>query len=208
MPVSLIDDKVWFDTDRRFRQICNQVTVGLAEGNNVLALSHFQSCLSTLEQVLHERAVPYHKFSTFDSAALCVGPSAKVWVGLARAFQPANALQPRSSAIARLRMIVTEHHPRQSKDKAIIESAANLACESELCFHTSLDDPLLRYFNGDAIQRLFKQLGIDEDECISHPLVTTAIRGAQEKIENLVPKDLQAESMEDWFKYNLPGAKA
>lgn len=208
MPVSPSDDKVWFDTDRRFRQICNQVIAGLAEGNSVLALSHFQSSLSTLEQLLHERAVRYQKFSTFDSAVLCLASSAKVWVGLARVFQPATPLRPQSLARARLLMIVTEHHPRQSKDQAIIESAASLACESELCFHSSLDDPLLRYFNGDAIQRLFKQLGIDEDECISHHLVTTAIRGAQEKIEDLVPKDLQAESMEDWFKYNLPGAEA
>jgi hypothetical protein len=45
--------------------------------------------------------------------------------------------------------------------------------------------------------------GRDEADPISNPLVTRAIRGAQVKIETQVPKDLQTESIEDWFRYNL-----
>ncbi|HEU4479235.1 MAG TPA: hypothetical protein VFR80_12010, partial [Pyrinomonadaceae bacterium] len=61
----------------------------------------------------------------------------------------------------------------------------------------------LLHFNGDSMQRLLKKIGIDESETLSHPLITKAMANAQEKIESSVPQDLQTESIEDWFKYNI-----
>lgn len=207
MPVIQADDKVWFDSARKLREICDEVQAIAAENRNVLVLSHFQSNLSRVERLLRERNVSYQKFSSYDSSALGSAPFGTVRLGLARAFEPLNSLQLEPEPAARLQVLISEHHPRQSKDQAVIDAAAKLACQSELCFYFSLDDPLLRHFNGDSIQKLFRQLRIDESECISHHLITTAIRGAQEKIESQVPRDLQTESIEDWFKYNLPGKK-
>ena len=48
------------------------------------------------------------------------------------------------------------------------------------------------------------RLGADEETCLSNSMITTAIRRAQEKIESQVARDLAAESIDDWFKYNLP----
>lgn len=203
MPVTLSDDRVWFDSRHKLQEICNQVSNSLAEGINILLLSHFQSTLSTLEYLLRDRGIAYQKFNPFDSNRLCSVTSRTAWVGLARAFQAPNALNEQNAPTEHVQIVIAEHHPRQSKDQAIIEAAAKLGCVSEVCFYFSLDDALLKYFNGESIQKLLKRLGIDESECISHPLVTSAIRGAQEKIEDLVPRDLQAESIEDWFKYNL-----
>jgi preprotein translocase subunit SecA len=203
MPVSLSDDRVWFDSNHKLPEICIQVSNSLAEGSNILLLSHFQSTLSTLEHLLRERGIAYQKFNAFDSNRLCSVASRTAWVGLARTFQSPNALSSQTAPTGRLQIVIAEHHPRQSKDQAVIDAAAKLGCVSEVSFYFSLDDALLKYFNGESVQKLFRRLGIDESECISHPLVTSAIRGAQEKIEDLVPKDLQAESIEDWFKYNL-----
>lgn len=203
MPVSLTDDRVWFDCNHKLQEICNQVSNSLAEGSNILLLSHFQSTLSTLEHLLRERGIAYQKFNAFDSNRLCSVVSRTAWVGFVRTFQSPNALSSQTATAGRLQIVIAEHHPRQSRDQAVIDAAAKLGCVSEVCFYFSLDDALLKYFNGLSIQKLLKRLGIDESECISHPLVTSAIRGAQEKIEELVPKDLQAESIEDWFKYNL-----
>jgi len=46
MPVTVIDDKVWFDSARKLNAICDQVMANVSEGANVLVLSHFQSMLS------------------------------------------------------------------------------------------------------------------------------------------------------------------
>lgn len=207
MPVIQNDDKVWFDSNKKLQAICNEVQTESSNGNNVLLLSHFPVTLSALRRWLGERAMKLVEFSLYDSFRLCSSSPGTVWLGLARAFQAAASTPTQNPPAAQLRIVVAEHHPRQSRDQELINAAAKLPCDSELGFHFSLNDPLLEYFGGVSIRKLFQQLGVDEAECITHPLVTSAIRNAQEKIEKQVPKDVQAESIEDWFKYNLPGKK-
>lgn len=126
-------------------------------------------------------------------------------MGSARAFQvtPAMTSPIRGNS---LDIIVAEHHPLQSRDKALIEAAAKLACDGRMCFHFSLDDPVMKHFGSDSIKALYERLGIPKDECISHHLVTTAIRNAQEKIEGKVGKVVPTHSADDWFKHNLRAA--
>ena len=197
MPVNRVDDKVWFDGKRKLREICDEVPADLQQGTNVLVLSHFPASLSKLTSLLRESAVPLQNFSTYDSPSLCSSSAGTVWTGLARAFHSPAALQPTSPNPIKLKILLVEHHPRYSQDQAVLETAARLPCQAELRFNFSLDDPLLRHFNGDSLQKLFKTIGIDETESLSHPLITTAMKSAQEKIENHVMKDLQAESIED-----------
>lgn len=207
MPVTHLDDKVWFDTHRKLREIRDEVRAEVEQGTNVLALSHFPASLSQLVALLREAAVPHQNFSAYDSARLCSSPAGTVWTGLARAFHSPAALQATNPIPIKLKIIIVEHHPRYSQDQAILETAARLPCHAELGFYFSLDDALLLHFNGDSLQKLFKTIGIDESESLSHHLITAAIRTAQEKIEGQLMRDLQAESIEDWFKYNLPGDK-
>ena len=204
MPVTQIDDKVWFDRERKLREICEEVRTLVAQGHNVIVLSHFSSSLSKLTGLLRDASFPHLNFSTYDSSQLCAAAAGTVWTGLARGFQAPSAIQIPVANLTKLSVIILEHHPRQSKDQELLDTAAKLSCQVELCFHFSLDDPLLRHFNGDSIKGLLKKVGIDESECLSHHLITAAIRNAQEKIESQVMRDLQAESIEDWFRYNLP----
>ena len=95
----------------------------------------------------------------------------------------------------------------RSRDKSVVDAAANLSCNAQLCFYFSLDDPVMKHFGAETIKALFERLGIDKNECISHHLINAAIRTAQEKIETQVGKDVATYSAEDWFKYNLRGKK-
>jgi preprotein translocase subunit SecA len=71
-------------------------------------------------------------------------------------------------------------------------------------YHTSLSDALMMHFGGDRLRDLMKQLGMEEQECISHPAISRAIRNAQEKIAKQVQLEVRTMSPEEWFKYNLP----
>jgi preprotein translocase subunit SecA len=202
MPVTHKDDKVWFDEATKLEQICNEVSAANFDGRSVLLLSHFDATLSRLSSMLREREIGHDRFSTFNPSELCASMLGRVWVGSARAFQVTTKMT--SPARGRpLDILVAEHYPLQSRDQAVIDAAANLACDGQLCFHFSLDDPVMRYFGAAPIKALFEQLGIRKDECISHHLVTTAIRTAQTKIEDQVGKEVPTHSADDWFKYNL-----
>ena len=95
----------------------------------------------------------------------------------------------------------------QSRDQQLVDAAAKLSCRVELTFYFSLDDPVMKHFSSDQIKALFERLGIDKDECVSHQLINTAMRTAQQKIEREVGRDVATHSATDWFKYNLPDKK-
>ena len=204
MPVSMIDDKVWFDETTKLQQVCNDVASARLDGGSVLLLSYFEATLSRLSALLQEKGISHDQFSVLNPAELCASSSGKVWLGSALAFHVGQTTSPVVTG-QHLEIIVAEHHPMQSRDQQVVDSAKRLACEGQLCFHFSLDDPVMRHFGSDTIKALYERLGIPKDECISHQLVTRAIRTAQEKIESQVGRDVPTHSAEDWFKYNLRG---
>lgn len=216
----LADDRVWFDAAHKVREICREIQISSEAGQRVLLLAHFAATLAAVEAQLCETGIPHERFTAFDFDQLCAGPpvidsgtentaspipgSGRVWLGLARSFQAANAPARQIAGAPTIRIIIAEHHPRHTPDLQIVEAAAKLRCESQISFHISLDDPLLQHFGGASLRPLLEKLGLGEGECISHPLITRAIRGAQQKIDKTVQRELPVESIGDWFKYNLP----
>jgi hypothetical protein len=130
-----------------------------------------------------------------------------VWVGLASHFQArpsAPSSAPMEQSRSALRILVAEHHPLASRDEAVLDAARSLACEAQVIHYTSLTDPLLNHFGGDRIRGLMTQMGMEEQECISSPVINRAIRNAQEKIHKQVQREMQTNSPEEWFRFNLP----
>jgi len=218
MPTALIDDQVWWDKRRKLKGICEQIAAASSTGSKVLLLAHFEGTLASAESALRMHSIEMERFAQFDSGVLCSPDSdrrGKVWSGLARSFQATHKGGAGDWGATRLRspvetpsqiplqIIVAEHHPLRSKDEYVIQAAATITCEAQLTVHVALDDPLLTNFGTRSIQALYKRLGIDEEICLSNPMINTAIRQAQEKIESQVPRDLPAWSIEDWFRHNL-----
>ena len=203
MPLTHSDDKVWFDTSIKFRHLCDDVARAKHRSSNVLILSHFDTTVLRMERLLNENQIRHEQFALFDSSLLASATPGNVWLGNARALQLPNALV-RPTAVTPLEILVTEHHPLSSRDREVIDAAAKLPCDTDICFYFSLDDPLMRHFGSDNLQALLTRLGMPPDESISHPFVTKAIRRAQEDIERKVPKDFSTQSIEDWFRHNLP----
>lgn len=202
MPVTVNEDKVWFDETQKLEQICNLISIARDEDHNVLLLSHFDSTINSLTARLRAKGIAFEQFSSLNPAELCSETRGRVWLGSTRSFQVATESSSRDARP--LEIIVAEHHPMASRDQALIDAAAKLPCRAQLCFCFSLDDPVMTYFGSENIKALFERLGMEKSECISHHLINTAVRSAQEKIEAKVGKDIQTStSASDWFRYNL-----
>jgi len=199
MPVTVNDDMVWFDERRKLEEICAAVSIAKGRNSKVLLLSHFESTVADVEARLRERDIHHERYS---SAALCSSGTGQVWVGLARIFQVGYQTTSPTQDES-IEIIVTEHHPLHSRDQEIVDAAAKLSCNAQVTFYFSLDDAVMKYFGAESIKSLFEVLGVDKNESISHHLINSAIRNAQEKIESKVGKDLPAHSAADWFRYNL-----
>ena len=195
------DDKVWYDEATKLEQICVEAARLLTDSEKVLLLSHFEGTVSRLASLLRDRAQEYEQFFALNPLELCAAAGAKIWLGAAAAFQKGSRLA--NSKSGKVTILVADHHPIRSRDQAVIDAAANLPCQADLCFYFSLDDPVMKRFGADTVKSLFERLGVSKDESISHPLVTAAIRNAQEKIESQVNRAVDTHSAEDWLKYNL-----
>lgn len=209
--MSSYEDKIWLDGNRKLDGICEDALDARAELSNALILAHFKSTLSIVEGRLSARAINYKAFSPLDFSTLCFRghdtTSTSVWVGLASYFQ-ARSSAPSPASIKQSRrallILVAEHHPLASRDEAVLDAARSLACDAQVTHYTSLTDPLLNHFGGDRIRGLMTQMGMEEQECISSPVINRAIRNAQEKIQKQVQREMRTNSPEEWFRFNLP----
>ncbi len=98
-------------------------------------------------------------------------------------------------------LIFLEHYPLFKKEQELFRSL-NAAAITVL---SSLEDPLLKQFGGEKISNLMRTLGVDEEEAISHKMITSSLVNAQQKLDKEITTELLASSAEEWFKRNRPG---
>jgi preprotein translocase subunit SecA len=82
-----------------------------------------------------------------------------------------------------LYIVGTERHESRRIDNQLRGRAGRQGDPGESRFYLSLEDNLMRIFNGERIQKIMTMLNIPEEEPITHKMVTNAIEGAQRKVE-------------------------
>jgi preprotein translocase subunit SecA len=82
-----------------------------------------------------------------------------------------------------LHIIGTERHESRRIDNQLRGRAGRQGDPGSSRFFLSLEDPLLRIFAGERIQRIMQMLKMPEDEPIEAGIVTRSIESAQRKVE-------------------------
>lgn len=84
-----------------------------------------------------------------------------------------------------LRIIGTERHESRRIDNQLRGRSGRQGDPGASRFYISLQDDLIRLFGGDRVQGIMEKLGMEEGECIEHPLLSRAIENAQKKVEEM-----------------------
>jgi preprotein translocase subunit SecA len=82
-----------------------------------------------------------------------------------------------------LHIIGTERHESRRVDNQLRGRSGRQGDPGSSRFYMSLEDPLLRIFAGDRINRIMVMLKMPEGEAIEHGMVTRSIESAQRKVE-------------------------
>jgi preprotein translocase subunit SecA len=82
-----------------------------------------------------------------------------------------------------LHIVGTERHESRRVDNQLRGRAGRQGDPGSSRFYLSLEDPLLRIFAGDRINRIMVMLKMPEGEAIEHAMVTRSIESAQSKVE-------------------------
>lgn len=77
----------------------------------------------------------------------------------------------------------TERHESRRIDNQLRGRAGRQGDPGETRFYLSLEDNLMRIFNGERIQKIMTTLRVPEDEPIMHGMVSRAIENAQKRVE-------------------------
>jgi preprotein translocase subunit SecA len=94
-----------------------------------------------------------------------------------------QALHDQVIAAGGLHIIGTERHESRRVDNQLRGRAGRQGDPGSSRFFMSLEDPLLRIFAGDRINRIMVMLKMPEGEAIEHAMVTRSIESAQRKVE-------------------------
>lgn len=88
------------------------------------------------------------------------------------------------AALGGLMIIGTERHESRRIDNQLRGRAGRQGDPGTTQFFLSLEDDLMRIFGSDNIAKFMDRLGMDEDEPITHSMITKSIEKAQKKVEN------------------------
>jgi preprotein translocase subunit SecA len=82
-----------------------------------------------------------------------------------------------------LYIIGTERHESRRIDNQLRGRSGRQGDPGESAFYLSLDDDLMRKFNGERIQKIMNSLNVPDDEPITAGMVTRSIESAQRRVE-------------------------
>jgi preprotein translocase subunit SecA len=94
-----------------------------------------------------------------------------------------QALHDQVIAAGGLHIIGTERHESRRVDNQLRGRSGRQGDPGSSRFFMALEDPLLRIFAGDRINRIMVMLKMPEGEAIEHSMVTRSIESAQRKVE-------------------------
>jgi len=95
--------------------------------------------------------------------------------------------------------VFLEHFPLYAKEEELVKNWD----VKKLDVYNSLDEPLFKYFGGDKIIALMKQMGIKEEEVIEHSLISKSIRNGQENLAKKINFEQSASSQKEWIEKNI-----
>jgi hypothetical protein len=188
--VQVAEDRIWLTKQAKFAAIQREVAQALADPHGpdaVFVVAHFQDCLDELRSLVAAAG--------FDEE--------RVLVILAETLK-GRTTGTASDESRRVLFIVGERHLLSSHDDALVEFARSRSWQYRLVQHVSLEDPLLKVFAGEWVEKVLRQLGMKEDESIESRMVARRIRAAQEKFERRATGDVRAQTAQEWLERNCP----
>jgi len=195
-------DGVWMTQSAKYAVIRSEAEAQSREAL-VVVLAHFEEIRREVEQVLN--GLPGVTILTSESqltSQLARPAAGVICVALAR-MMPSLAIELNEGVQDRVSFLVAERYPLRERDDVIKKSAGTMPWRCSLKFYMSLDDPVLAQFGVEQLRDLLVQLGMAESDEISNPTVDRAVARAQKKFKKNASGDLETESPEAWFEFNI-----
>ena len=181
--VQVLNDRIWLSQNAKINGIKQQIRQQ-TDSATILLVAHFEETLQQLRTITADHQ-PVH-------------------LVLAENLTSDITSRINTDESATIDLIVAERHPLKSADDALMSFAEGLPCRCRLAYHLSLEDPLLKLFVGEFVEKMLESLGMKEDEPIESQMVSRRIKAAQQKNEERAFGNSRAFSAAEWLELNMP----
>jgi hypothetical protein len=197
------EDKIWISKEAKYKFIFERVAQSITDGNKLLLISFFDKAMKDVTFVFDKMGIKYENAPSLSSF-LSSNNSSAVFLAPASLFKNSDIIRNYNEGGKKIEVLIMEHYPLPVKDEELLLGLQGIFKEkSNPSFLVSFDEPLMKLFGADKIKQTMLSLGMKEDEMLSHPMISKAIKNAQQKIESKVQFSSHAVSSEEWFKMYL-----
>lgn len=190
-PMARVDeqDAIYLDKDDKFAAIIEDIKNCYKTGQPTLVGTIAVETSEYLSYLLHNEGIPHNVLNAKQHAREAeivkeAGHVGKVTIATNMAGRGTDIKLERD-AIERggLRIIGTERHESRRIDNQLRGRSGRQGDRGSSKFYISLDDDLMRRFNGEKLKRLMTRFGMQKGESIEAGMVTRQIEKTQEKVE-------------------------
>lgn len=165
------------------RQTEQLISVG---SSGVLLVAHFPDTLHRLKTLRDD-----------------LSPEAPVRVLAAELLTPELGRELKFDSSHRFDLLLVDQHPLPAEDDRPLQFAAQIDGKCVPMRMVSLEDPLLRTFVNDGLQKMLQSAFVDDpQESIQSRMVARRLRAVQLQIEKTVERPVAADSQAAWLKNN------
>ena len=190
-PVARIDynDAVYKTKKGKFAAVVQSVKESYEKGQPVLVGTITIETSELLSEMLRKEGIPHNvlnaKFHEKEAEIVAeAGKHGAVTIATNMAGRGTDIkLDEEARAVGGLKIIGTERHESRRIDNQLRGRAGRQGDPGESRFYISLEDDLMKLFAQEKLINVFNALNIDEYERIEHKMLSSAIEGAQKKIE-------------------------
>jgi hypothetical protein len=196
-------DKIWKTRAIAWKQAATEALRALTRNETPLVVFYFEEELSQFERSLTSLQVP---FSRMDLNHIPFDLKGAVFTIHAESLESdvlLNFLSDQSKK-SKVWFLFMGHYPLPTRENLLLEKInISLGADTSLSCWISFEDPLLRTFGSERMLNLMEKLGLKDDECMEHDMITKSIMRAREKIASHVKTEIPSTSEVAWFEKNV-----
>lgn len=201
-------DRVWLEENLKFSDILQAIQSSLNSKIMPLCAYHFKDTGIRFGQFLLEHGIRQSKLNSLDELNSRTGDA---WrertdtILIASSLISSGHLGPKKIGHSKKQfsLHLIEHYPIPYPDEGILRFCSKRRDILKPVAYTALNEPWLVKSMGERITPLLEKMGVDESECLEHPLISSSIRRAQEKLMESITAERPHDSMQAWVDDNL-----
>ncbi len=198
------NDIVLLTDEGKLNGLCAAAVEAQQADHITLLIAYFEDTLVRLENALRVCGLSYQRYMLLYLSSLSQLEPGTIVTALAQNFTNVTDLALDATPGPALVILIAEHYPLEGSERDLLKTLTALPGVRQIDFYSALTDPLLEKFGSGSIQKVVRQLGLNEQTPLSNPLIGSALHQAQSKISKKVYAEMTARSASEWFQLNLP----